>query len=131
MKVEENKMKINKATKIIVMIIMFIVLNIPNFVEANENFNLDEFQGGSVPTSVQNLTENTLGAAVSVVRIVGIGIAITIITVLAIKYMMASAGDRADIKRHAVPFFIGAIVLFGASGILGILVNFANSISGV
>ena len=130
MKVEENKMRINKLIKIVIMMIIFAISSIPVFAESNPNFNLDEFPGGSVPSSVQNLTDNTIGAAIGIVRIVGVGIAITIMMFLAIKYMMASAGDRADIKRHAIPFVVGAIVLFGATGILGILVDFAASISG-
>ena len=37
-------------------------------------------------------------------------------------------GDKADIKKHAVPFVIGVVVLFGSSGILAIIANFASNI---
>ena len=40
---------------------------------------------------------------------------------------MASAGDRADIKKYAVNYIIGAIILFGTTGILGIVQNFVKN----
>lgn len=69
-----------------------------------------------------------VGAAISVVRIVAVGVAIIMIIAVAMKYMTAAPGDRADIKKHAVPFVVGAIVLFASSGILGIIAQFADNI---
>ena len=60
-------------------------------------------------------------------RIVGAGVAIIMIIAVAIKYMSAAPGERADIKKHAVPFVVGAIVLFASSGILGIIADFASN----
>ena len=49
------------------------------------------------------------------------------LTVLAIKYMASSANERATIKQNAVVYVIGAVVLFGAAGILQIIEKFVNS----
>ena len=54
--------------------------------------------------------------------------AIIMLIVLAIKYISAAPGDKADIKKHAVVYVVGAIVLFAASGILGIIKNFASNV---
>lgn len=62
-----------------------------------------------------------VGSVLEVVRIAGAGIAIVIILVLGIKYAIASAADRADIKKSATTYVIGALIMFGASGILGIV----------
>ena len=48
--------------------------------------------------------------------------------VLAIKYISAAPGDKAEIKKHAVVYVVGAIILFAATGILGIVKNFATNI---
>lgn len=96
--------------------------------EADDPFDINKFENGTVPDTVTNLTNNTLGTAIGIAQIAGVGISITILTVISIKYMLASPGDRADIKKNAVPFVIGAVVLFGASGILGILADFASTI---
>ena len=41
-----------------------------------------------------------------------------VLMTIAAKYMMASAGDRADIKKYAFNYIVGAVILFAASGIL-------------
>ena len=73
-------------------------------------------------------TKNVVGAIITVTRTIATGVAIIMIIVLAMKYMMAAPGDRADIKKHAVVYIVGAVVLFASSGILGIIAKFAAEI---
>ena len=49
--------------------------------------------------------------------------------VLAMKYMTAAPSERASIKKSAIMYVIGAVVMFAAAGILGIIQNFANNIN--
>lgn len=77
---------------------------------------------------VNTKTRRVVGAILGVVRIVGTGIAIIMLIVVAMKYMMSAPGDRADIKKHAVVYVVGAIVLFGSAQIIGIIANFAANI---
>lgn len=117
---------------ILITLMMVLLLGILQVCNADaggdDPFDITKFENGDVPNTVTNLTNNTLGTAIGIAQIAGVGIAITILMVIAIKYMLASPGDRADIKKNAVPFVIGAVVLFGASGILGILADFASTI---
>ncbi len=73
--------------------------------------------------------QNIIGAIITIVQIIGTGVAIIMLIVLAIKYISAAPGDKAEIKKHAVVYVVGAIVLFAATGILGIVKNFASNIS--
>ena len=73
-------------------------------------------------------TKNVVGAIITVTRSIATGVAIIMLIVLAMKYMMAAPGDRADIKKHAVVYIVGAVVLFASSGILGIIAKFAAEI---
>lgn len=86
----------------------------------------DLFQGKNMVNeeSGKKITE-ILAVALEIVRNIGVGLAILILLILGSKYMLASAGDRAEIKKHAVTYVIGAVVLFAASGILNILKEFA------
>ena len=70
------------------------------------------------------------GAILSVVKYVATGIALIMIVVIAAKYMLASAGDRADIKKHAVAYVTGAMILFGSAAIVNLIQNFADSTLG-
>lgn len=51
-------------------------------------------------------------------------IAVAMLMALGIKYMYASPGDKAQIKSHLTVYVIGAVVMFGASGILQIVKTF-------
>ena len=66
---------------------------------------------------------------ITIVRIAGVSIAVVMLLVIAMKYMMSSAGDRADIKKHAVAYVVGAVMLFAATGILGLINEIAGTIS--
>lgn len=82
-------------------------------------------------TNFSKLATNSAKTAVIIMRIAGITIAVVMLLVVSIKYMVSSAGDRADIKKHAIVYVIGALVLFGAVGILGIIENFSTKALGV
>lgn len=76
-------------------------------------------------TSVQNIGGYILGIA----QVIGMVVAVVMLVVLAIKYISAAPNDKAEIKKHAVVYIVGAIVLFAASGILQIIKNVALIIS--
>lgn len=119
-----------KITAILLIAVLCLIML--NFVTGKvyaDNFNLNAFD--TEPTEaagVKNLVNDTAVTAISVMRIVCVTIAIVILLTISMKYMMSAPGDRADIKKHAVHYVIGAFILFAVTGILGILNNFAAQI---
>jgi len=79
---------------------------------------------GSAGTSIQN----AMGAAVVIAQIIAAGIAVIMLLVLAMKYMSAAPSEKAEIKKHAVVYVVGAIVMFAVTGILEIIKQFADNI---
>lgn len=72
---------------------------------------------------------NTITSTViTSIRVIGVAVAIVMLLTLAMKYMTAAPGDKADIKKSAIQYVVGAIVLFGVVGILGIISNFSSAI---
>ena len=121
-------MKLTKVFKISIMVIM-VCMMLANIVYGYDyTSTISDLDGHSGDTSLNEKATDIVGAIISVTRIIATGIAIIMIVVVAMKYMMAAPGDRADIKKHAVVYIVGAVVLFGASGILTIIQKFANSI---
>ena len=77
--------------------------------------------------SSEELT-NTASNVLGLMQMVGTGIALIVITLLGIKYMLASPAEKADVKKQIFPIIIGCILLFGAvnlvalvAGITGVL----------
>lgn len=73
-------------------------------------------------------TNKIAGAVISIAKVICAGVAIVMITVIAMKYMMAAPSEKADIKKHAVVYVVGAIVMFAATGILTIIQKFAGAL---
>ena len=71
-------------------------------------------------------TQNIVGEILAVVQVIGVSVAIIMLIVLAIKYISAAPNDKAEIKKHAVVYVVGAVILFAASAIVGIIRNFAK-----
>ena len=122
--------KIGKIIQVILVCVIFLNIIVPVYSQA-DNFETSTYDSlsGDVPTEVDNITNNFLNTAINVVRIAGVSIALVIIMVIGCKYMMSAPGDRADIKKNAIPFLIGAVVLFASSGILGIIADVAATIT--
>lgn len=96
-----------------------------NFSEVDEKKITDGAQDTSGAAKSVN---RIIGAILTVVQVVGSGVAVIMLIVLAIKYISAAPSDKAEIKKHAVVYVVGAVVLFAASGIIGIVRNFAGNI---
>ena len=79
-------------------------------------------------TGAADSVNNMIGAILTITQVIGVGVAVIMLIVLAIKYISAAPGDKADIKKHAVVYVVGAVVLFAASGILQIIKNFAGNV---
>ena len=47
------------------------------------------------------------------------------LAILGMKYMSAAPSEKADIKKHAVVYIVGAVIMFACTGILGIIQQFA------
>lgn len=121
-------MKNNLIKIISIVIIICMGFGVMNIVIAadDDRFQVERFE--DIENPIENTTRNTTATIISAVRIVGVTVAIVMLLVIAMKYMASAPGDRADIKKHAVAYVIGAVILFGVSGILGILVEIAGAI---
>ena len=80
------------------------------------------------PSGAAGKIQTIGGQLLAVAQVIGVAVAVIMLIVLAIKYMSSAPNDRAEIKKHAVVYIVGAVVLFGASAILGIIRGFAESI---
>ena len=98
-------------------------------VNAADAMNVNQFKSKGDSSGASKSAQNIIGALITIVRIIGTGVAIIMLIVLAIKYISAAPSDKAEIKKHAVVYVVGAVVLFAASGILGIIQQFASNIS--
>ena len=68
------------------------------------------------------------GQIVGIIQIVGTITAVGMLIVLGIKYMMGSAEERAEYKKTLFPYFVGAILIFGASNLAQVVYSWASNL---
>ncbi len=112
-----NKMKL--IMKLVSLIcIVLCVISICNFSSAVTEGDVKKFGGTQGEITGASAVQKIIATILDIVRLVGAAVAIVVLMTIAAKYMMASAGDRADIKKYAFNYIVGAVILFAASGIL-------------
>ena len=120
---------IKKVMKIVaVLLAVAVVASLAVSVSATD-IDLNQFNGMTNSSGASTSVTKIIGALINIIQIIGSGVAIIMLIVLAIKYISAAPGDKADIKKHAVVYVVGAIVLFAATGILQIIKNFSTNVN--
>ena len=89
---------------------------------------MDEMTTGEGDAEVLNPINDMAGTAITVAQVIAVGVAIIMLIVLAMKYMLSAPSDRADIKKQAVVYVIGAVVMFACTGILEIIRSLSTAL---
>ena len=118
--------KMNKVVRItsVVMLVVLIVsaFSMPVFAD---RINLNDFKGDTDNAEgITNLFNNIIG----IVQIIGTGIAVIMLIVLAIKYLMAAPSEKADIKKGALIYVVAAVILFAAVNILAVIQDWSEDL---
>lgn len=109
-------MKKNIIYKIVTICILtsIIVISISNIANAALT---DQINPNTTATSH---FEKPISITLGIFQVVAIGMGAIMLIALAIKYMSSSSSDKAEIKKHAVVYLVGACIAFGASGLMQI-----------
>lgn len=122
-------MKIKGFIKIALMVLIVIMIFSSIAYADNDNFSFSEINNQTAGEDIKNPVKKAVGAVMGAVRIIATGVAIVMISVVAMKYLMSAPGDRADMKKASIQYVVGAVIVFGAANILTILVNaFTNMV---
>lgn len=128
-------MKVMKKLLLITMIFALGIILVQNTVMAGSSYNWESKINSAATSSAPQgasgaitATRNISQSIITIARVISMGVAITMLIVLAIKYMSSAPGDKATIKKSAVTYVVGAIVMFASYGILTIIQAFAKGI---
>ena len=114
-----------KLKKIVMFIIILITLV---FIVGNKiayAVDVEQVIGKVGTTSEDAKIKEIMNKALGVVQVIGIGIAAIMVIALAVKYMTSAPNEKAELKKHAIPYVVGAVIMFGAGGVIGIIRQFA------
>ena len=87
---------------------------------------IDSMKGTSDMTEVDgNKISSTLNNVIGLIQVAGTGISVVVVTMLGIKYILASPSEKADVKKQIAPILIGCVLLFGAVNLVAIIADFS------
>ncbi|MCR5185690.1 MAG: pilin [Clostridia bacterium] len=120
---------IKKTSAIILLAILVFSISFSNISNADWQSLKDETVSGDASNEAVDKIKTTSQSVITIAQVIGVGIAVIMLVVLAMKYMISAPNERAEIKKHAVIYIIGAVVLFASVGILEIIKNFAEVVN--
>ena len=119
-------MKKTKKFCVSILIVALLVCAFASFSEVNATGALEKFTGKISDKTAKDGVTNITSTVLNIVRYAGSGIALIMLTFIFIKYMLSAASERAELKKNLIPFTIGAVVLFAASNIVGLMKTVAD-----
>ncbi len=121
----------NKIVKYITPIILLMaVLTAFMTTSVFAEVDVTDFEGntnGNAAAKVTDISQNIIG----IVQVVGTAAAVVMLVVLGIKYVVASASEKAEIKKSAPIYVVAAVFIFAAVNILAIIQDFAKDVTDV
>lgn len=78
--------------------------------------------------SADNNIGKIINTVIGLLQVAGTGISIIVVTVLGIKYLLASPSEKADTKKAILPIVIGCVLLFGAVNLMAAISDMATQI---
>jgi len=115
-----KKIDINKINKAItILVIIAVVISFSSIVFA-VSLNPDDYKTGT-STNGSKEVGNFLAIVLGIVQTIAMAVAVIMLAILAIKYFTSSAQDKAEIKKSATAYVLGAVLLFGGVWILNII----------
>lgn len=117
----------------VILVVLAIVLSVCNCIYAAESSTMGalitDLDAGKPGDETASKVNDVVTIVITIARIAGATVAIVMLLVVAMKYMTAAPGEKADIKKSAVVYVVGAVILFAVTGILGMINTFASGIS--
>lgn len=102
-----------------VLMIALLVVSISSVCFASGLLDPGSIQGQS--SNASDSIQDISGIILGIVQVIGIAVAVIMLVVLAIKYLSAAPSEKADIKKSAFVYVIGALLLFGGVALLNII----------
>ena len=118
-------MKKTVLSFILILVISFFVGMTSVYADAGVDKIINSMNGTSAITETSTGVGNTINNIIGLIQLAGTGISVIVVTMLGIKYLLASPSEKADVKKQIAPIVTGCILLFGAVNLVAIVADFA------
>lgn len=123
-----KKLTVEKILTIILIALIVLMATLPVcFADDKGTDYMNPEEVTAKTTDAAASTQTFLWSVLGIVQVVAISLAVIMLIVLGVKYVSAAPAEKADIKQSAMIYVVGAILMFGASGIIQIIKTFTGA----
>lgn len=108
-------------TSLLILILIIITIMFPSVSRASATINPNSYEPDKLQESDVSGFETFGGRIAGIIQIIGTMVSVGTMIILGIRYVAASADEKAEYRERMIPYFIGAVLLFGASNIVNII----------
>lgn len=124
-----KKTTMNKFIKIITALFIIAMLaTMVMSVFATPTDVLDKVKGDTDKAMSVGGLSSTIKNVIGVVQVICYSAAVIMLILVGVKFITASPEGKAEIKKAAIQYVIGAIIVFAAGTLLGIIANMSTSV---
>lgn len=121
--------KSKKILLAIIPVVLVLLVVSTNVFAVNNMFDMSSLDSAvSGGTASEKATNAVQGIWKTVLLILQI-LAVAAIVIAGVRYMFASADAKADIKKQTITLVVGAVLVFGASGIINMITSISNDLT--
>ncbi len=114
-------------TALFVLSFLFSFLSTTFASSSSDPFDFTSYDSTTGNSDADKIAQTTMGTAINIIRIVATGTAIIMLSYMGIKYITAAPNEKAEFKKSAMIYILGAILIFAAGNILGMIVNYTTT----
>ena len=92
---------------------------------------INQYKPDDMDSKSSEKIENVTSQILTSITDIGIAAAVIILAILGIKYMIGSVEEKAEYKKDLIPYLIGALILFGITSFVKILMAFGEQIGNI
>lgn len=113
--------KIAKVTATVLLVIMILTMVSTSVFAWSVSVNPNTAASGA--TTVTGLGNNIVG----IIQVVGYVVAVVMLVIIGIKYITSSPEGKAEVKKTALFYVLGAVLIAGAATIVGVVFDFGST----
>ncbi len=122
-----------KIISILLLVMLLLVCNINNvyaddITDPTTVINSMSGAKASNMASADNSIGDIINTVIGLLQVAGTGISVLVVTVLGIKYLIASPSEKADTKKEILPIVIGCVLLFGAVNLMAAISDLSTKV---
>lgn len=116
-----------KYIKILIICIVLFSLAMSFYCNISNGFNTADWEPSDMTEEDGEKILSVGNGIIGFLQIVGSLVSVIALIIIGIKYMMGSVEEKAEYKRSMVPYVIGAIMVFGITNILAIVIEISHA----